>query len=446
MKIIKKIIFSILSLVLIFSSSVFFSGCGNREEILRLYVPGEYIPNEVLTGFEEWYKEVTGKNIIVKKKEFDSNETMYTMVAVKKQDFDVICPSDYMVERLKNEGLLLKLDSNVSQEVKQKVLGEQQEDLSYPNQDFMNLILDSFDPTFEYTAPYMWGTMGIMYYYHGDQADVDAVTNADTAKSTWQSLFNIKERKIYMKDSERDTYTIALFDYYYDQLYELSDEFTNFENEEYQALIKEIFTLGTNFEEKLENAKITLQNQKKYVYDYETDEGKDDLLTSKGAQGYYGMFWSCDAGYIMADWSGDEVVYNENFRYIVPTEGSNVWVDSFCIPKYAGNKTAANLFMQYISDPDVAFECMDYAGCTSAIYQTTEDYYNYLTDKEENEIFLNTSKAFQAMFLSLMFPNRDITVGDFEFKSPLKKCGIMRDLGTKASDELLIMWSILKRY
>ena len=92
MKLLKKIIFSILSIVLVFSSCFFLTGCGNREEVLRLYVPGEYIPDETLLGFEEWYKEQTGKNIKVQKKEFDSNETMYTMVAVKRQDFDIICP------------------------------------------------------------------------------------------------------------------------------------------------------------------------------------------------------------------------------------------------------------------------------------------------------------------------------------------------------------------
>jgi len=104
------------------------------------------------------------------------------------------------------------------------------------------------------------------------------------------------------------------------------------------------------------------------------------------------------------------------------------------------------MFMLYMSDPEVAFDCMDYAGCTSANYQTTVDYYDYLTDPNENDIFLNTTQAFQAMYLSLMFPHLDITLGEYTFNSPLKKCGVMRDLGSKASDELLIMWSILRRY
>ena len=450
MKIIKKLIFSFLSFVLVFSSCFFLTGCGDRSATLRLYIAGEYITDEVLDGFEEWYLERTGKQINVVKKEFDTNETMYTMIAQKRQDFDVICPSDYMVERLKNEGLLQKVNPEIMTEIKASVLGDDDGTGVYPNQDLVNLIQNSFDANFEYTAPYMWGTMGIMYYFSGDQTNSDAVKQADKQKSAWTSLFDVTERKIYMKDSERDSYTVALFNYYYDELARLStvngEPFKDFENEEYQALLNSIFTCGDNIDEKIEAAKIALQNQKKYVYDYETDEGKDDLLTSKGAQGYYGAFWSCDAGYIMADWSGDEVVYNENFRYIVPTEGSNVWIDSFCIPKYAGNKSAAEMFMLYMSDPDVAFDCMDYAGCTSANYQTTVDYYDYLNDPEENEIFLNTTEAFQAMYLSLMFPHLDITVGDYTFESPLNKCGIMRDLGPKASDELLIMWSILRRY
>lgn len=444
MKILKKLLFALCSFVLIFSSCFFLTGCGNRSEVLRLYVPGEYIPDEILTGFEEWYLEQTGKTITVQKKEFDSNETMYTMVAVKRQDFDIICPSDYMIERLKNEGLLQKVNPEIISQVKTNVLGEYDEGSGkYPNQNLVDLI-ESFDKNFEYTSPYMWGTMGILYYFHGDQTNTEAVKAADKEKSSWTSLFDVNEQKIYMKDSERDTYTVALFNYYYEDLKELSNNFTDFENDEYQALLTSIFTRGDNFSQKIAAAEKTLKNQKKYVYDYETDEGKSDLLTSKGAQGYYGMFWSCDAGYIMADWSGDEVVYNDNFRYIVPEEGSNVWLDGFVIPKYAGNKSAAEMFMLYMADPDVAFDCMDYAGCTSAIYQTTLDYEEYL--RTEDEVFAQTPDAFKAMYLSLLLPHLDITVGDFTHTSPLKKCGIMRDLGPKASDELLIMWSILRRY
>jgi len=455
MKIFKKLITSILCFVILFSSCFFLVGCGNREEVLILYVPGEYIPDEVLTGFEEWYLEQTGKPIKVQKKEFDSNETMYTMVAVKRQDFDVICPSDYMIERLINEKLLLTIDDETSSVIKNAVLGEENSDGTYPNETFASLI-NNFDPNFDYTAPYMWGTMGILYYFDDvdpeDPTFKEAVKQADEEKSSWTELFNVDEQKIYMKDSERDSYTVALFNHYYENLLEylgvdpIERDFTDaaYDNPEYQALLKSIFTAGDNITEKIAYAEESLKNQKKYVYDYETDEGKDDLLTSKGAEGYYGTFWSCDAGYIMADWSSGDVVYNENFRYIVPNEGSNVWVDGFCIPKYAGNKTGAEMFMQYMADPDVAFDCMDYAGCTSAVYQTTLDYEKYL--RTEDDVFAETSEAFQAMYLSLLLPHLDIKVGNFEFKSPLKRCGIMRDLGSKASDELLIMWSILRRY
>jgi len=451
MKRLKSIILSCIMLFICFSCVFTFSGCNDRSQTLRLYVPGEYIPDETLDGFEEWYYEVTGKTINVVKKEFDTNETMYTMVATKKQDFDVICPSDYMVERLKNEGLLLKLDDTVLDQtitledgteyfgVRQNILGDNNE-----NQNLVDLI-KLYDPNFEYATPYMWGTMGIMYYFDGDQSNSQEVKDADKLKSTWKSLFDVTTQNIYMKDSERDCYSVALFNYYYNDLKTASNNFTDFETEEYQALLTDIFTIGDNFEQKLEYAKNTLAQQKKYVYDYETDEGKDDLLTSKGAQGYYGMFWSCDAGYIMADWSGEEVVYNENFRYVVPEEGSNVWIDSFCIPKYAGNVEAANLFMQYISNPTVSFDCMDYAGCTSATYQTTVDYYDYLMDTEESYIFNECSEAFKAMYLALMFPHLDIQTDNYFYPSPLKKCGIMRDLGSKASDSLLVMWAKLRR-
>ena len=481
----KKIVVSFLSVLIIFSGCFILGGCSSREETLRIYVPGEYIDDPILhgsiedgiQGFENWYKERTGKNITVVKKEFDTNETMYTMIATKRQDFDIICPSDYMVERLINEKLLVKVNPEIMREIKANIIGAERDeetgeilvdedsgefilDSENNNLAFMNLVQNSFDPKFEYTSPYMWGTMGIMYYYQGDinTADKFNVDKQDKNKSSWQNLFNVNERKIYMKDSERDSYTVALFNYYHDKLKELSTEneipFSNFENPEYQELLTSIFTLGNNFDQKLEQAKTTLTNQKKYVYDYESDEGKDDLLTSKGAQGYYGMFWSCDAGYIMADYSGEEPVFNENFRYIVPEEGSNVWVDSFCISKYAGNKSAAELFMLYMSSPEVAFNCMDYTGCTSSIYQATIDYYDYLmpeditdlTDEDYDPVFYACSDAFKSNYLSLMFPNKDIQVGEYFIKSPLERCGIMRDLGPRANDDLLKMWTNLRRY
>ena len=472
MKTIKKLIFSFLSFVLVFSSCFFLTGCGDRSATLRLYIAGEYITDEVLDGFEEWYLERTGKQINVVKKEFDTNETMYTMIAQKRQDFDVICPSHYMVERLKNEGLLLKVNEEVQDVIWSNVLGEfDEESGAYPNQDFVNLIINSFDPNLEYTAPYMWGTMGIMYYYHGDLENEEEVANADKAKSHFKCLFEETQRKIYMKDSERDTYTVALFNCYYNELKTASLDFTNFETPEYKALLKSIFEKGDNFNEKLALAEIALKNQKPIVDDYETDEGKDNLVRDNGEHDYYGMFWSCDAGYIMAEWITDEEVeFRQNFRYIVPEEGSNVWVDSFCIPKYAGNVPAANLFLEYMSTYDTeneitpAIDCMDYAGCTSAIYQASYDYYDYVLEYfdlydslveekyagDENKIEAEKLKdSFKSMYLSLIFPHLDIDFdGDevYEFTSPLKKCGIMRDLGPEASDDLLYMWSVLRRY
>jgi len=479
MKIFKKIIISILSLVFILSSSITLTACDARENILRLYIPGEYITDEILQGFEDWYYEQTEKTIKVVKKEFDTNETMYTMIAQKKQDFDVICPSDYMAERMIAENLILKTSEETQSIVLNGLLGEYDEDNDcYPNQDFVNLVQSAFDPNLEYTAPYMWGTMGIMYYYHGDLEDQEEVANADEAKNSFKCLFEERTKKIYMKDSERDTYTATLFAYYYDDLYEASNEFTDFGTEEYQALLKDIFESGDNFEEKLHHAEEMLKAQKKYVDDYETDEGKLNLIVDDGKHDYYGMFWSCDAGYIMAEWPDDDtIIFRQNYRYLVPEEGSNVWIDTFCIPKYAGNKTAANYFLQYMCTYDTeneitpAIDAMDYVGCTSAVYQATVDYYDYvleyydyfdsLVTEQAEELYPdditaqneyienNTLKdSFKSMYLSLIFPNMDIDFdedGTCEFLSPLKRCGIMRNLGPKNSDDMLYMWSVLRR-
>ncbi len=472
-KLFKKIIVSVLSFVFLITACTFLTACGeDRSTILKLYVPGEYITNEVLSGFETWYKEQTGKNITVKKTEFDTNETMYTMVATKKVDYDVICPSDYMLERMKKEGLLLKVDSTKQELVQERVLGENNE-----NQNLVNIV-KMFDQNFEYAVPYMWGTMGIMYYYDdGNLNNKTAVDNADLAKSSWNALFDCPEQSVYMKDSYRDTYTIALIQANRQLLENTSSNFTDYEDEDYQTLLESFFVKGTDseFTAKVNAVKAVLEAQKNAnkVYKYEVDDGKQDLILNHK----FGMFWSCDAGYIMADYSGEEVEYTEEFRYIVPKEASNVWLDCFCIPKYSKNQSAANLFMEYITQPEVAYACMDYAGCTSAVYQTTEDYYNYLypefladgtytvsqieemTEQQliDNElvdedgeyvfdiVFAKCSDAFKSNYLSLMFPHLRIEVGEYVIESPLSRCGVMRDLGSRANDELATMWANIKK-
>lgn len=393
----KKIV-CIMTVALLLLSTVFaLVACTPREEILKVRNWGEYMSKEVYQGFEKWYKDRTGKNITVQYSEFSTNEDLYTEIAVKGKDYDVMCPSDYMIERMIREDMLQPLNAETQAVVAASVSDK-----------LATLVKQSYDPNLSYSMPYMWGTMGIMYNSKSQGLNDDVV-------STWDVMWDAKyEDKLFMKDSVRDSYSIALLRENGDTLLNTATQY-GYDSEQYQALLTSIFSECDD--NKIEVAKNSLLQQKSLLRGYEVDSAKDDMQRDiNGEKGYLGVFWSCDAGYIM---NGDEESgANRNLRYIVPKEGSNVWVDGFVINKNAGNVDAANLFIQYLCDPDVAYECMDYVGSTTGVAAAAD---NYKADVIANadEMFAGAAEGFLDMYIEMMFPSDET----------LSRCGIMRDFG-----------------
>ena len=128
-----------------------FTGCTKREDKLVIRNWGEYMDPEIYQGFESWYKEQTGKTVKVDYKEFDTNESMYTELTVSNADYDLVCPSDYMAERMIKNGKAQKIDKTI--------FDIQQQDLFY---DGLMEMATTIDKNNEYFVPYVWGTMGIM--------------------------------------------------------------------------------------------------------------------------------------------------------------------------------------------------------------------------------------------------------------------------------------------
>lgn len=380
------------------------TGCGNRAQILKIYNWGEYMNPDVYEGFSDWYFEKTGEKVVVKYKEFDTNETMFTEISVNKADYDLVCPSDYMIERMKKAGLLQKIDGTV--------LDLNEEGLFYDG--LTDMVKKAFDENLEYTVPYVWGTFGIMY-------DVSKVSNREDMTS-WEAMFSEKyHKKILMKNSVRDAYSVAQIYNHTDVLSEASSGFTDY-NDDYRAALEGIFS--TVSDETVRQAQETLVAQKRHLIRYEVDDGKDDML-SGNTDAQLGLFWSCDAGYVMNDMevpatgcAAESVIPgNKNLFYSVPKEGSNVWVDGFVIPKYAKNVKAANYFLQYICDTDVAKENMDWLGSSVAVKGamdlSLEEY------AEDDEFFADTPDGFKEMYLEMMFPTEEV----------LRRCAIMKDFG-----------------
>ncbi len=296
----KRIFSLILCFVLVFSMSVYLTGCDDRITI-NVYNVGDYIDEEVIAMFEEEYP-----HIKVNYETFYSNEEMYVKVKNNITSYDVTFPSDYMVERMIAEDLLLKLDFNNIPNYKH--IGDEYKNLDY-------------DPTGEYSVPYMWGTMGILY-------NKDMVDEEDM--DSWDAIYNPKyKNKIFMLDSERDMVSITLKSLGY--------------------------SMNSYDEKELKEAEDKLVEQKKIVRAYCGDEVKDKMIAGEAA---ITLAWSGDAFYCMD--------YNESLRYSVPKEGSNLWFDNMVIPKFSKHKKEAELFIDFLCRPDIAAMNTDYIGYSTA--------------------------------------------------------------------------------
>lgn len=277
--------------------STMLTGCGGTDskKVLNVYNVGDYIDENIITLFEE----KTG--IDVQYETYDTNEMMYQKVKSGSTNYDLIFPSDYMVEKMKSEGLLQKIDfKNIP-------------NMKYIDKSFLNPI---YDETNEYSVPYMWGTFGILYNNKMVKEPVDS----------WNILWNPKYKgNIMMFDSVRDTMGISL---------------------------KRLgYSMNTTNPKEINEAMKELMKQKDLVLAYVNDEGKDRLLGEEVAMG---IAYSGDAVTLMEE--------NPNLAYAIPKEGTNKWVDAMAIPKSAQNKKEAEMFINFLLDPEIAKMNAEYIG------------------------------------------------------------------------------------
>lgn len=278
---------------------------------LYIYMPGEYIDEEVVNAFEE----ETGAVVVMEN--FDSNEQMYIKVA-NGESYDILIPSDYMIERLISEDYLQELNQDLL--TCWDVLDEDVKNISY-------------DPENKYAVPYFWGTVGISY----DKTKVDI---QDLEEEGFGIFLDEKYKgDIYLYDSERDSFMMALKNLGYSMNTIDEDEL----NDAYEWLVSCVETM---------DAEIV------------TDEIIDNMAQGRKA---LGITYSGDATYISYE--------NENMGFFLPNEGTNVWYDSMVIPKNAENVELAHAFMNFISEYDNAYANSSYVGYTSPNAQVKEDMY-----------------------------------------------------------------------
>ena len=279
-------------------------------QTLHVYNWGEYTGENIISGFEE----LTGAKVIMDN--FDSNEQMYIKVA-NGDAYDVLVPSDYMIQRMMQEKMLQKLEP----ETRKECLGELADAIKgLP-----------YDPKNEYSIPYFWGTVGIVY-------DKTKVSEEDLEKDGWDIFLDQKFKgDIYLYDSERDSFMMALKALGYSMNTTSQDEL----NAAYNWLIQCVQTMDPEIV---------------------TDEIIDNMAQARKA---LGLIYSGDAAYVMSE--------NENMGFYMPKSGTNLWSDAMVIPKNAKNPKLANEFIRYITSYDAAMDNSSYVGYTSPNKEVTEE-------------------------------------------------------------------------
>lgn len=279
-------------------------------QTLHVYNWGEYTGENIISGFEE----LTGAKVVMDN--FDSNEQMYIKVA-NGDAYDVLVPSDYMIQRMMQEKMLQKLES----ETRKECLGELADAIKgLP-----------YDPKNEYSIPYFWGTVGIVY-------DKTKVSEEDLEKDGWDIFLDQKFKgDIYLYDSERDSFMMALKALGYSMNTTSQDEL----NAAYNWLIQCVQTMDPEIV---------------------TDEIIDNMAQARKA---LGLIYSGDAAYVMSE--------NEKMGFYMPKSGTNLWSDAMVIPKNAKNPKLANEFIRYITSYDAAMDNSSYVGYTSPNKEVMEE-------------------------------------------------------------------------
>ena len=301
------------------------SSAGGENGEVIVYNWGEYIDPDTITMFEE----ETGIDVVYE--EFETNEIMYPKISSGAIAYDLVCPSDYMIQRMRENDLLAEINFDNIPNIKN--IGK----------DYLERSKE-FDPENKYSVPYCWGTVGILYNK----------TMVDEPIDSWSVLWDEKYKdNILMQDSVRDAFGVAL---------------------KYLG-----YSLNSTDLDELNEAKDLLTRQKPLVQAYVIDQVRDKMIGNEAA---IGVIYSGEAIYTQQE--------NPNLEYVIPKEGSNLWIDSWVIPKNAEHKENAEQFINFLCRPDIAvknFEYITYATPNKAAFEILDPEY-----QENKSVFPDTDE------------------------------------------------------
>ena len=411
---------SILSTLYFVTLSLILCSCGGadrRAHQLKVLNWADYINEDVKENFEEWYFQQTGEKVELVYETFDINETALTKIEVGHEDYDVFCPSEYIIERMLKKDLI--------QPIQKELIADSIwyfDNISpFVTEKFQQMAPSADVKVSDYTVGYMWGTTGFIY---------NPQYVASTDLKSWGAVLDPKfENRILMKDAFRDVYSVLVLYAFRDQIE--AGEVTRDE------LVHDITP------ERVNAVKEVLLQAKKQICGWEVDFGKEEMTKGKA---WMNLSWSGDAQFAIEEAAEMGVLLD----YIVPQEGSNVWFDGWVIPKFAKNVKAATYFIDYMCRADNALANMDeigYVSCAGGPLAAAE----VLSEQNDEEEWPETVDA------SYFFGEEPIVVeGDtldphalhlnpvyYADKSIIDRCALMHDAGD-AQEMLLEMWNEIK--
>ena len=406
------------SFVLALAAVVFTSCAGvDRAHQLKVLNWADYIDESVKENFEQWYFEQTGEKVQLVYETFDINETALTKIEVGHEDYDVFCPSEYIIERMLKKELIQPIQKdlipdsiwyfdNISPFVQNK---------------FQQMATTANVRVSDYTVGYMWGTTGFIY-------NPQFVNREDL--ESWGAILDPKfENRILMKDAVRDIYSVLV-------LYAFREGLEN-------GSINRDELVRNITKARVQAVKEILLQAKKQICGWEVDFGKEEMTKGKA---WLNLSWSGDAQFAIEEAAEMGVLLD----YIVPQEGSNVWFDGWVIPKYAKNVKAATYFIDYMCKAENALANMDeigYVSCAGGEKAAA----TILAAQNDEEEWPETVDA------SYFFGDEKIIVNDepldphalhlnpvyYADKSTIDRCALMHDAGD-AQEMLLEMWNEIK--
>ena len=333
----KKKVFAI-SMAGLTAASALLSGCGASGNTgasgtdsaasgstdggeLYVYNWGEYIDEDVISQFEE----ETGITVVYDL--FETNEEMYPVIEAGAVNYDVVCPSDYMIQKMREHDLLAELNFD-------NIPNIDQIDPAYME------MSQAFDPENKYSVPYCWGTVGILYNTRLlEELGVPAPTK-------WADLWDERlSGEILMQDSVRDAFMVALK--------------------------KDGYSMNSESKDELEQAKQELIDQKPLVQAYVIDQVRDKMI---GGEAAVGVIYSGEMLYIQDEVANLGLDYN--LEYVIPEEGTNLWLDSWVIPKNAKNKENAEKWIDFMCRPEIAkanFEYITYPTPNKGAFELLDE-------------------------------------------------------------------------